>query len=117
MSTNTPSPTDTYIRRTAGRIGLSAFKWWSSHRHKIEAALQGRYAVIQAGSDPPEVDELIRAIWTSDPRPRWASHYPRGGSTYSAFVWLVGAVDRRARTARETGVIRCEDGGASSRRA
>jgi hypothetical protein len=89
-----------FIRARAKKLGIAHFKWWSAHEVRIHAALFGRFESIRAGQDPQPTDALIDSIWISDPRPAWASHYPRGGRYYDAFVQLVEAVDRRARTAR-----------------
>jgi hypothetical protein len=92
-----------YVRRLARDRGLFKYRWFSVKFNRFVNMLRGRYALLLLGSEPPSRTELIRAVWTTDPRPFWLTHKSQshctnyGVNTYEQVHSLIDTVDARAK--------------------
>ena len=63
-----------YVYGRAREQGLLKYRWFSDHFDKFTNMLRGRFLAIRAGAPVPPVEEFVRLVWTSDPRPHWLGH-------------------------------------------
>lgn len=101
-----------WVKRLGLNRGLTKYAWFSKKLPKIVNMLSGRYLLIRnGGGNPPDLNESMHRLWTTDPRPFWLTHlrtHSHGknqpvverGTSHKAFLDLVATVEQKAREER-----------------
>ena len=72
-----------YVRNLARDRGLLKYAWFEKKFKRFVGALHGRFLLTRLAGGPPDqpLDEFVRQIWTTDPRPFWLTHSKTRGHT------------------------------------